>query len=370
MGVRVGARARAVVLGCVLGAALLVVPAVASAATKGFDVTNYSSYKLKLETVKAYPGLCQLMQCFESRPPTGEVIQPGANERWELYAPYSDRTGGWIYYSVFDGDRQVGTEEITLAYSYSAGAGMFSKCEPESAFARLTCAAEGWTIETNTVRFFDVAGSHRTIPASDPESQTRVLDGLCGEHPVDTALCDFTSLQGPEIGHLPARIIGVPFANCEKKELEPKITYKDLVSNTNSLDTTVGVKLESTFFGQKAEASLEIAYGHEWKTQQTYVYEAPMKLDPGELGWVTDTVPVTTYLGSYSIKFNDATIDIPDVAFHRPRDAKQHPGSWAINAAPMTDAEKKQNCSGRPDVGATRGGLVQVPASEIPTKKH
>jgi hypothetical protein len=367
MGVDLRTPMRAVVLGCALGSLLLVAPATAGASTKGFDVTNHSSYQLRLASIHPYKGICRERECLETRPPIGDMLQPGASERFELYAPYSERTGAFITYSVYDGQTKVGTDEISLLYEYHAGGGgMASQCVAEGSFKGTTCTADGYTTYSNSVKFYDPPGSERTISTKHPGSQARVLTGLCGENPVENAICDFTSLEGPEDGFLPGAVIGSAVANCQSTDKDSEIEFKDERSNTNSIEITIGAKYEDDFWLGKAEVSLEAAYGHEWEHSTTFYQKVPFSVDAGHLAWVTDTVPVITYLGDYSIKLNGATINVTDVAFHRPDDSRS--AIWVTHEAEMTAAQKKTLCTGSPDTplaGSARGGLRMVPASEV-----
>jgi hypothetical protein len=51
----------------------------------------------------------------------------------------------------------------------------------------------------------------------------------------------------------------------------------------------------------------------------TQAFNVPVK--PKHIIWVTDSVPVITYTGNYTLKVNGATINVPDVAFHTPSTA-------------------------------------------------
>jgi hypothetical protein len=65
---------------------------------------------------------------------------------------------------------------------------------------------------------------------------------------------------------------------------------------------------------------------------------------PKFIVWVTDTVPVITYMGNYTLKLNDATIKVPKVAFNTPNGAKR--ALWPKHDAKLTRAQ--ENAPDRP----------------------
>jgi hypothetical protein len=335
---------RMVVLGCALVAALLSIPAVADASTKGFDVKNYSAYTLKLVKVEPYGGICAQTNCFEGgRPPTGADMHPGASQRWELYAPYSGITGAWITYDVLEGNQKVGTDMITLGYQYSGGAGMYSGCK--QTYSGTSCQADGWSRLSNTLTFYDSPGSTHTIPASEPDAQARVLSGLCGAPKIATH-CDFSSLEGPEHGFLPTRVVGDSKANCTDEKETAKFMTADEVGQTNSLEVTTGFTFKADFWVGTATATIEVSYGHKWENKHTFTESFNVPVKPKHIIWVTDSVPVITYKGDYTLKLNDTTIKVPNVAFHTPDTNRT--ANWTSHEEALTPDQETLMCSGSP----------------------
>jgi hypothetical protein len=159
---------RMLVFGLTVAAALLSVPAVAGASTKGFDVKNDSDYTLKLTEVSPFDG-CQSQGCLEDHPPIGAEMKPGASERWELYAPWSGRTGASLGYDVLEGDRKLRTAEIVISYEFKFGYySMFSVCLPPE-ILDVACDADGFTSSTNQVTFRTAVAASKT-PSCQPDS--------------------------------------------------------------------------------------------------------------------------------------------------------------------------------------------------------
>jgi hypothetical protein len=97
---RAGRRLRtSIVLACAVVGALLAQTAVASAASRGFDIRNSSNRGLKLQSVqKVRTFTCtHNVQCFpdfyamefEGRPGSGDRLDPGTTHRFELKWEFS-----------------------------------------------------------------------------------------------------------------------------------------------------------------------------------------------------------------------------------------------------------------------------------------
>jgi hypothetical protein len=147
-----------------------------------------------------------------------------------------------------------------------------------------------------------------------------------------------------EDGFLPTRVIGDSTANCTDETEWSQFSSSDEVGQTNSLEIKTGFKYTSDFWLGKAEASLEIDYGHTWENKHTFTQAFNLPVKPKYIIWVTDEVPVITYTGDYTLKVNDATLEIPDVAFHTPSTTKD--AIWASHEAALTPAQATQMCSG------------------------
>jgi hypothetical protein len=115
--------ASAVVLACAVAGTLLTAGP-ASAASRGFKVSNDSSQALRLETAKPVPTyVCRdpsfcvpthHAMDFEGRPADGSVLQPGGVDTWELKYGFS-LLGGVQYAANFW--YKIGSNGGTVEYT-------------------------------------------------------------------------------------------------------------------------------------------------------------------------------------------------------------------------------------------------------------
>jgi hypothetical protein len=124
---RISARTRILTLAltCVAAGALFVAGP-ASAASRGYTVTNKSDQTLKLVGADHLPAtVCNGFICvdtshpmdFEGRPGNGSTIAPKANDRWELKYSFGHTYGAVLKYDIVGTDATVTYTIETTSYS-------------------------------------------------------------------------------------------------------------------------------------------------------------------------------------------------------------------------------------------------------------
>jgi hypothetical protein len=124
---RIGARTGVLTLALIcVAAGALFVAGPASAASRGYTLTNKSDKTLKLVGASNMPAtVCNGFICvetshpmdFEGRPGDGSTIKPNANDRWELKYGFGQTYAAVLKYDVVGSDATVTYTIETTSYS-------------------------------------------------------------------------------------------------------------------------------------------------------------------------------------------------------------------------------------------------------------
>ena len=313
--------------------------------TQGFKIYNLSSQAFEL--TKVSPGhsrgilssTTDLME-FDEQPYIGDVLQPGAMHDFELrYYP------GYIY-----GAQLTYHSPGDHRYLYSANIRTWSFANESTCHvtAPLRCTADGTHLTIT-----NAPGTVINIPATNAVEQGNVLKLLCLTD-ASLAKCHFSPTREIKT-QTPSQIVGNAYVNCTNEEQETRFRADNTVGNTNSVDVKVKLGTELTVFGQKIQASITTAYGHEWTQEHTFSQDETLKVAPRDAGWVASTAPIYRDFGTFTVTLGDTTWQLHDAYFDTPDPTRA--GDFVVDSRTLTDKEYEAICTHR----EPSGGLTTLP---------
>jgi RTX calcium-binding nonapeptide repeat (4 copies) len=336
--------ASAIVLACALAATLLTAGP-ASAASRGFKITNLSSHPLRLVDVKPVPdsrhGGWYDME-FEGRPDDGDVLKPGATHDWELRYFLGHSFAAALKYNI------VGTTDYYTARIMTQSYQNDSDCTIPKAVG--VCTAWGLTLTVT-----DPPGTVHEIPSGRGQEQAETLRDLCNKS--NAAACAFkagtrTPTQTQD------HVVGNPVGNCGAEPLDTRISAEDKVKLSSSIN------LSSETDGDVFEVvndSITRKYSHEWTTERTFKKDVEIKVRPGHIGWVSATAPIFRDRGDFNVTLGNTTWRVADVYFDTPTPDLYANARFTTDGRELTPKEYKAQCPhGHSD------GLERVPHSYVP----
>ena len=336
--------ASAIVLACALAGTLLTAGP-ASAASRGFTITNLSSHPLQLHEVDQVP---RTFFDFEGRPRDGDVLKPGAPPHdWELKWALFTRYAAELTYDI------VGTDDRYVAtIRTNGGAINASDCQFPSKLG--SCTAERLTLTVT-----DPPGTVHDIPSGRGQQQAETLRDLCKK--TNLATCTFTAVRRkPTL--TPNHLVGKPQKNCTDHEDTAIFEESDKVGQTNSIE--ISSETEFDLF-EIIKEKITLKYGHEWTTEHEFKFARHFPVAAKSMAWVTDEAPILRDWGDFTVTLGNTTWNLPDVYFDSPDLTDRAPkdaGGWTTHQKEMTQEQQHDIC---PE-NEPSGGLQRAPAYLVP----
>jgi hypothetical protein len=174
-----------------------------------------------------------------------------------------------------------------------------------------------------------------------PGPTTRELLEKCDE---GTDSCLFHPAGRPEKFIADRKRVGVPLYNCTALRQETRIGWRDSDAETNS----IGVSVEAEYsWAQVFKLSVEVSYGHSWTSTHMETRETPIKVPPGEIGWLTRNASMQKVKGTYELRFGKRYHG--HYIWYVPFEAVGPTGEDSVlvpHTRKMTTEEKAQHCVG------------------------
>jgi hypothetical protein len=321
-----GRRARAVLLAGLIPAALAVaalLPAAASAYSRGFQVYNLSSQPIKLIGVSPTNG-----GSFDRTPATGAVLQPGAgNHDFEETYWFGQTTAGLATYQILgDNDQPIGT---FTAYMQIQDV---NTTNVRCATSLGACSPPGGTVAGNVLTLLDPPGTVHNIPAGQGQAQAAVLNQLCKAG--NSATCSFTATSEVQISS-PTHQVGSALNNNTDVEQDTDVTIKDTIESSDSvgIDVEAGGKIEGL-----VDFSITAEYKHKWTTEHTFEQGITVHCPGHYKCWIMGTAPMLRDTGDFALTLGNTTWNLPGVYFDSPDPNGK--GAYDVDWQPLTANER------------------------------
>ena len=269
----------------------------ANAYHRGFDITNLSSHRLRLEQLSGVDAEDQL-------PGVGTILAPGQALNFQIVWLWGRDHSVTPRFSVLnDQGGTIGTYWATMTVSSA-----LAWTEQRSS-ATTTYGQTGGQVQSLT--FMDPAGSVIDVPAGDGQRQAEVLNTLCGNA---SATCNFTPTSQERL-YGPHHVIGKEVANNTPLVQKTIIEEGDEVSLTHSVSVTASAKVTLM---KVVELSLSATYGHSWTSTHIFKQTEHLDIPAYHKGWLQGVEPIIRDTGDFNLTMGSTTWNLPGVYFDTP----------------------------------------------------
>jgi hypothetical protein len=331
-------------------------PGTANALSNHFTVSNYSSYKLRLDSITTPPAWFADVAFVnkaeaEGRPPDGAVLDPGATDGYEVTYFFLAQNAPEANYSILDtAGHQVGW--FYVAMNVTGARLLATNCqvagraggpfqEDIQAPAGLDCTGEG--DNSTSVALVEAPGTVHNISPSLKQQQADYLRTLCANS--SAAACHFTANKQEHL-ESPGHQVGGFVSNPYDTELKTTIKLRDTIGSSDSVE--VGIKAGGKLF-EIIDVEVEAKYGHEWTQEHEFGQEVEATVPPGKRCWFTATAPIIRYTGDFKVTMANSTWNLTDVYFDGP-DTTSQAASWGyrLNCESIPPADRRRTPAPRP----------------------
>lgn len=325
---------------CVLVTSL-VATASASASTTGFEIYNFTSEPLKLDSVG-------IEFDFESGgsaplpPREGDVLKPGADgDHNHIELEYHPFKGENLADLDYRRGKQPVEVELTDGHCFSC-AGRHPSIRCVSVPADLRCLVDG-----STLTITEPAGTVHNVPADDAEQQLEVLRHLCGESNKFIS-CKFDPKRRDREAYGSPHLVGGVIPNCTEGEVLHRVKTKDTESVSNSYGIKYAVESEFKFGFGAVKIALEQKYDHEWGSEHEFEHALDVPIKSGYRGWIEGRNPVIRDTGDFVLKIGHSVWNLRDVYFDSPDPRREGSLVWVPREEKMTEDQRRAECTGPP----------------------
>ncbi len=321
---------------------MLISPAVASAYTRGFDVTNASGLTVRLDSISGFKyGI--------AAPPTGTYVLIGNRQHVEVTFEFSDSNSGTLTYSLYRSDNTfVGVFSAELTVVGIDGDSVSSCSVHEGTQFGYQCAASG-----SDITLLDPPGTSYNVPAAQRQAQADLLNQLCTDQGVGT--CSFAVKREDKV-ESPPHPVGGYVVNSTDVDQETRLTIEDKIGQSNSVD--VSVKAGFKLF-EVVDASIQASYKHTWTQEHTFSQDIKVTVEPHKGCAITATAPMLRDTGDFTLKLGNSTWTLPDVYFDTP-DPNPAKYGYHIDCTKLTP-EEQATLPGRLTVTPIVRGVYTAP---------
>ena len=297
---------------------------------QGVTITNLSHYKMILTSIN-HPFV------DDQLPKIGTVVQPGEAIGFQIAWRF-----GWTQRPspVFD----VIGDDGSVIGRYIPVLQVNEWNTPSSSIHQIP-AQLAHTEGGNTLTVTDPAGTVVDIPASQSDTQAKVLTDLCTNSAVE---CTFTPTNRQN-AFGPRHMVFETYNNASKEN--PSIgAWTENVSVSKSLELTASVTANILDI---VEIGFSATYGQSWTTDYGFARTEQINLDPYSYGKIEASQPLIKTTGDFTMKINNATVIVRGVVFTTP-DPLRKTVVWKTDR-PMTAEERASTPDGvsTPTEGAT-----------------
>ncbi|MFJ9605830.1 hypothetical protein ACIRS1_05655 [Kitasatospora sp. NPDC101176] len=313
--------------------------------TGGFVVSDLSG-----ETITATGVDKDDNGAIQMPPPDRWKLDPGEDHDWEVvwYLFYSNNPT--VHYVIANQDGSTTRFDLHL-YLDTGGINAHASCDFLGSTTHLCTVTKTPSTGQMHIQVMDAGHPVFDVGGDKAQQEAQLLNTLCTADGIGD--CTFTPAKDEHTQSAP-RIVGQALADCSTNESETTLEYSDDVGVSDAIDVKVDGKLLGVI-GPPVEAT----YHHEVTETHTFSQSVDLKIEPGQIGWVSDLAPVYRDTGEFTVALGNSTWHLHDVSFDSPD--KGGTGVFAAHGVAMTDAQKAKYCGGKPP------GLVPVPDNEVPS---
>lgn len=269
----------------------------ANAYHRGFDITNLSSHRLRIDSYS-------LRDAEDQLPAVGTIVAPGQGANFQIVWLWGQNHSVQAQFSVLDDQGgKLGSYYATMTVSSA-----LAWTEQRSS-ASTTYGQTGG--QTTAMTFLDPAGTVIDIPAGEGQRQAEVLNSFCGSA---SATCSFTPTSQERL-YGPHHVIGKEVANNTPLTQKTIIEEGDEISLTHSVSVTASAKLALT---KIVELSLSATYGHSWTTTHIFKQTEHLDIPAYHKGWLQGVEPIIRDTGDFTLTMANTTWKLHGVHFDTP----------------------------------------------------
>jgi len=326
----------------------LAVPALASAYTRGFDVTNASSLTMRLTSVTGF-------QYGIGAPATDTQVMLADHQHFEVTFEFADSNVGTVTYSLYRSDNTyVGQLKVQLTVVAIDGNSISSCSISQGSQSQYQCAAGG-----NAITLLDPPGTSYHVPAAERQAQATLLNQLCSDQ--SPATCSFAVHSEVPVESPPHLVDGYLSNPDDPEPPEKTIEIHDTVGQSNSVD--VSVTAGGSLF-KAIELSVEATYSHDWTEEHEFVDSVAIKVPLGDQCEIDGTAPMLRDTGDFTLKLGNSTWQLPDVYFDTPNLSGTGRYGDVVHCTKLTAAQLKLLPPGVTDRPIVRG-IYRIPADPV-----
>lgn len=265
--------------------------------------------------------------------PTDTVLQPGQSLPFQLANQNTGaETGNYLNFTVAPVDTSVTTTwkvgMVLINYGTGSGWQTYSSCTT-TAGGSCSPSPTGAIYQTNNVMLYNANPTTITIPASDPDAQSEVLQNVCTN---SQASCSFT-VYGKEStfgdDHPPTQFS--PVANWTPLGQSTDYTVGD--TTTVEASYSVSDKVEAKLL-DAVKASVSATYGQTLTQTHTYTYHQTLPMPSHTTATLIASSPVIRYTGTFTVALNNTTWVLQGVTVDDP-DPTRSP-KWVFTTPDIT----------------------------------
>jgi hypothetical protein len=305
-------------------ASATMLPAAASAATRGFRVYNVSSYPIKFVGVSGTD--------FGGTPAAGNVLQPGVGyDDFEEVYHFGSATAGTAAYQILGaGGQPIGTFNANMAIeSISTSA---SNCSTDVGTCTPLPVNGHYILGATTLTLLDPPGTVHNLPAGHDQAQADALNQFCTED--NAATCTFTPTSETSV-YSPTHQVGSALVNNTPGVSPFTTTASDMVGSSDSIgvDVKAGGKIAGI-----VDFSITAKYSHEWTMEHTFTQSVTQNCPGYTKCWITDTAPMRRDTGEFTLTLGNTTWNLAGVYFDTP-DPNGN-GTFEINQMALNPSQR------------------------------
>lgn len=333
---------------------------VQSSSHSTFELYNFTQYDVRLNGYDS--GTRTSTDDIYWAP--GTVLQPGQALQFSLNN--TDFSSGGASYGDYFGinltsldPAQSTTWDVALeVWNPGFGNDALTTCSVKSSNGSSCSPTPNTGIATDTynVILMDKPGTVVTVPPSESQQESEVLDNLCGGE----ATCTFSPtsfVQTMGNPHTPTQYN--PIVNDTSLQQSTDYTVTDTAQVDASY--TVSDKVSANLSAAVKE-EVTVQYGQTWTNSQQYTYDLTLPIPPHTVGTLTATDPVDRYTGDFTVKVGNTTWDLQGVVVDDPIPGA---GTFTFTTPPITSTTPAAGTSAAvtpTTLAITSTGNVPTPA--------
>jgi len=271
--------------------------------TRGFFITNHSSWDMKLDAIENKGQ-------DDGTPKLGTVLKPGESMRYEKVFWFMKHGATKLKFTLSkanpNGSIQIAPFEAKLVVT---GVGLaYTEIDPDFqylGFVKLDAGRD----PMSQVTLIDNAASSVTVDAATDPERAKALSALCGAY-----ACRFESTRTDAAPPLVSEVTGGVNDSAITQ------TYKQTLSTTVTSKSTMELSQNATLkLGEAISASLGSKYSTELTTGVTRAEEMSFPIQPRHTWKVFTTTEANREFGNLTIDIGNTTFEVKNISMDVPK---------------------------------------------------